>query len=170
MSSSWENVKVDGSNMRTYVSAPEGSSRVPAIVIVQGQTGVDDFVQFTRMVASEGFVGAAPDLYHRDPADCKDDPPTRRMRLTDRTLIADVNATVDFLKSHAAVDSARIGIVGFCMGGRAVYLMSAVNAGSQSRRDVLRQRSLQCLGRGAVAVRAHGADSLPDHGPLRRRR
>ena len=83
MSSSWENVKVDGSNMRTYVSAPEGSTRVPAIVIVQGQTGVDDFVQFTRMVASEGFVGAAPDLYHRDPADCKDDPPTRRMRLTD---------------------------------------------------------------------------------------
>jgi carboxymethylenebutenolidase len=127
MSSSWENVKVDGSNMRTYVSAPEGSTRVPAIVVVQGQTGVDDFVQFTRMVASEGFVGAAPDLYHRDPADCKDDPPTRRMRLTDRTLIADVNATVDFLKSHAAVDSARIGIVGFCMGGRAVYLMSAVN-------------------------------------------
>ncbi len=94
MSSSWENVKVDGSNMRAYVSAPDDSSKAPAIVIVQGQTGVDDFVQFTRMVASEGFVGAAPDLYHRDPADCKDDAPTRRMRLTDQTVIADVNATV----------------------------------------------------------------------------
>ncbi len=43
MSSSWENVKVDGSNMRAYVSAPEGTNKVPAIVIVQGQTGVDDF-------------------------------------------------------------------------------------------------------------------------------
>jgi carboxymethylenebutenolidase len=128
MSSSWENVKVDGANMRTYVSVPEGSSKSPAIVVIQGQTGVDDFVQFTRMVASEGFVGAAPDLYHRDPADCKDDAPTRRMRLTDRTLIADINATVNFLKSHPAVNPARIGIVGFCMGGRAVYLMSAVNA------------------------------------------
>jgi carboxymethylenebutenolidase len=50
------------------------------------------------------------------------------MRLTDKTLIADVNATIEHLKSHPAVDSARIGIVGFCMGGRAVYLMSAVNA------------------------------------------
>ena len=128
MSSSWENVRVGGSTMRTYVSVPEGSSRVPAIVIVQGQTGVDDFLQFTRMVASEGFVGAAPDLYHRDPADCKDDAPTRRMRLTDKTVIADVNATVEHLKSHPAVDPGRIGIVGFCMGGRAVYLMSAVNA------------------------------------------
>ena len=127
MSSSWENVRVDGSNMRAYVSVPDDAKKVPAIVVVQGQTGVDDFVQFTQMVASEGFVGAAPDLYHRDPADCKDDPPTRRMRLTDKTLTADINATVNFLKSHPAVNLARIGIVGFCMGGRAVYLMSAVN-------------------------------------------
>lgn len=128
MTSSWEHVKVDGSNMRTYVSAPEGASKAPAIIVVQGQTGVDDFVQFTRMVASEGFVGVTPDLYHRDPPDCKDDPPTRRMRLTDKSVIADLNATIEHLKSHPAVDSARIGIVGFCMGGRAVYLMSAVNA------------------------------------------
>lgn len=127
MGSSWENVKVGGSNMRTYVSAPEGAGKAPAIVVVQGQTGVDDFLQFTRLVASEGFVGAARDLYHRDAPDCQDDAPTRRMRLTDKTVIADVNATVNFLKSHAAVDAARIGIVGFCMGGRAVYLMSAVN-------------------------------------------
>jgi carboxymethylenebutenolidase len=42
-------------------------------------------------------------------------------------VIADVNATVDYLKSHLSVDPARIGIVGFCMGGRAVYLMSAMN-------------------------------------------
>ena len=81
MAASWENVKVDGSNMRTYVSAPDGSSKVPGIVVVQGQTGVDDFLEFTRMVAGEGFVGAAPDLYHRDPPGCKDDAPTRRMRL-----------------------------------------------------------------------------------------
>ncbi|MBM2806532.1 MAG: Dienelactone hydrolase family protein [Deltaproteobacteria bacterium] len=128
MAASWENVKVDGSNMRTYVSAPDGSSKVPGIVVVQGQTGVDDFLEFTRMVAGEGFVGAAPDLYQRDPPGCKDDAPTRRMRLTDQNVIADINATIGLLKSHPAVDSARIGIVGFCMGGRAVYLMSAVNA------------------------------------------
>jgi len=128
MTASWENVNVGGSNMRTYVAAPDDGKKAPAIVIVQGQTGVDDFLQFARLVASEGFVGAAPDLYHRDPADCNDDATTRRMRLTDATVIADVNATVAHLKSHPAVDPARIGIVGFCMGGRAVYLMSAVNA------------------------------------------
>jgi carboxymethylenebutenolidase len=127
MTSTWENVKVDGSNMRAYVSAPENAQRVPGIVVVQGQTGVDDFVKFSDMVAREGFVAAAPDLYHRDPPDCKDDGPTRRMRLRDATVIQDINATVSFLKSHKSVDPGRIGIVGFCMGGRIVYLMSAVN-------------------------------------------
>ncbi|MBM4298427.1 MAG: dienelactone hydrolase family protein [Deltaproteobacteria bacterium] len=128
MASSWEKITVDNSDMRAYVAVPETSQKVPGIVVVQGQTGVGDFVEFSRMVAAEGFVAAAPDLYHRDPPDCKDDPPTRRMRLTDRTVVADINATVDYLKSHAGVDARRIGIVGFCMGGRTVYLMAAVNA------------------------------------------
>ena len=128
MVSTWENVKVDNSNMRAYVSAPDNAQRVPAIVVVQGQTGVDDFVEFSDMVARQGFVAAAPDLYHRDPPDCKDDAPTRRMRLRDRTVIQDINATISFLKSHKSVDPGKIGIVGFCMGGRIVYLMSAVSA------------------------------------------
>ena len=127
MGSSWENVKVEGSNMRVYTSAPDGAQKGPAIVVVQGQTGVNDFVKFSDMVATNGFVAAAPDLYHRDPPDCKDDGPTRRMRLRDATVIQDVNATVSFLKSHKSVDPGKIGIVGFCMGGRVVYLMSAVN-------------------------------------------
>ena len=126
MSPSWENVKVDNSNMRLYLSAPESNAQSPAVIVIQGQTGVDDFLQFSDMVAREGFVAAAPDLYHRDPPDCKDDGPTRRMRLRDATVIQDVNATVNFLKSHKSVDPGKIGIVGFCMGGRVVYLMSAV--------------------------------------------
>jgi len=113
--------------MRAYVSGPDGGGRGPSIIVVQGQSGVDDFVKFSDMVAQEGFVAAAPDFYHRDPPDCKDDGPTRRMRLRDSTVIQDVNATVSFLKSHKSVNPGKIGIVGFCMGGRVVYLTSAVN-------------------------------------------
>ena len=128
MASSWENVKVGDSSMRLYVSMPESGAKSPAVIVIQGQTGVDDFLKFSDMVAREGFVAAAPDLYHRDPPDCKDDPPTRRMRLRDATVIQDVNATVNYLKSHGSVTPGKIGIVGFCMGGRVVYLMSAVNS------------------------------------------
>lgn len=127
MTSSWENVTIGNSKMRVYVSRPEGSQPAPALVVVQGQTGVQDFVKFSDLAAQNGFVAAAPDLYHRDPPDCKDDPPTRRMRLRDATVIQDINATVEFLKSHSAISPGRIGIVGFCMGGRIVYLMCSVN-------------------------------------------
>jgi dienelactone hydrolase len=94
MASSWEKITVDNSVMRAYLCTPDRGGKVPGIVVVQGQTGVGDFVEFARMVAAEGFVAAAPDLYHRDPPDCKDDPPTRRMRLTDRTVVADIKAGV----------------------------------------------------------------------------
>ncbi len=113
--------------MRLYLSRPEDVRPAPAVIVVQGQTGVDDFVKFSDMVAARGFVAAAPDLSHRDPPDCKDDWPTRRMRLRDATLIQDINAAIGYLQSHRAVEPGKIGIVGFCMGGRIVHLMSAVN-------------------------------------------
>ena len=50
------------------------------------------------------------------------------MRLTDATVMQTSTRRSVILKSHKSVDPRKIGIVGFCMGGRAVYLMSAVNA------------------------------------------
>lgn len=124
----WESVKVDDGNMKLHVSLPESGGPSPGVIVIQGQGGVDNFIQeATRMLARAGYVAVAPDLYHRDPPDCKDDGPTRRARLRDVTIIRDVNAAASFLKAHKQVDSERLGIVGFCMGGRVVYLMAAAN-------------------------------------------
>jgi carboxymethylenebutenolidase len=128
MGSLWESVKVDGDDMRIYMSAPDGMGPFPAVVVIQHQGGVDAFIEeMTDRLASAGYVGAAPDLYHRDGPDCQDDGPTRRARLRDVNVIRDVNATVDFLRGHRLVDGQRLGIVGFCMGGRVSYLMAAAN-------------------------------------------
>ena len=114
--------------MRLYVSVPSGTGPFPAVVVIQHQGGVDDFMEeMTQRVASAGYAVVAPDLYHRDGPDCKDDGPTRRARLQDVLVIKDVNATVDFLISHRSVDAERLGIIGFCMGGRVAYLMAAAN-------------------------------------------
>jgi carboxymethylenebutenolidase len=128
MTSLWDHTTVDGAEMRLYVSVPEGEGPFPGVVVIQHQGGVDEFVEdMTQRIAAAGYVGVAPDLYHRDDPDCKDDGPTRRARLRDVAVIKDVNATVDFLTGHRAVDAERLGIVGFCMGGRVAYLMAAVN-------------------------------------------
>jgi carboxymethylenebutenolidase len=127
-SSSWQQTESDNSMMRMHLSLPAGSRPLPAMIVIQHQGGVDEFVEkMTMRLADAGYVAAAPDLYHRDGPDCKDDIATRRSRLADRRIINDVNACVSFLQSHDSVDRNRIGIVGFCMGGRVVYLMAAAN-------------------------------------------
>jgi carboxymethylenebutenolidase len=124
----WERTTVDGAEMPLCVSVPDGAGPFPGVVVIQHQGGVDNFVQdMTQRLASAGYVGVAPDLYHRDGPSCQDDGPTRRARLRDVTVIKDVNATVDFLQGHRGVDGERLGIVGFCMGGRVAYLMAAAN-------------------------------------------
>src|ERR1700756_3106554 len=131
-----DSVNVDGGTMKIYLSIPDGAGPFPAVVVIQHQGGVDEFIEeMTDRVGAAGFVGVAPDLYHRDGPDCRDDGPTRRARLRDVTVIKDVNATVDLLKRHRAVDGDRLGIVGFCMGGRVAYLMAAVEPAFRAGAD-----------------------------------
>ena len=126
--SQWQEADSDGSAMRMHVSAPVGTGPFPGIVIMQHQGGVDEFVQqITRRVAEAGYMAAAPDLYHRDGPDCKDDIVARRSRLSDRRIINDIAATVSFLQRHDSVAREQIGIIGFCMGGRLALLGAATN-------------------------------------------
>jgi carboxymethylenebutenolidase len=124
----WENVGVDGRQMRAYVARPEGAGPFPAVVVIQHAGGVDDFVRtMTDRVAEAGFAGISPDLYHRDDPNTGDDPLTRMGRLRDANITKDVNAAIEYAKSRADVRSDAIGITGFCMGGRVAYLMAAQN-------------------------------------------
>jgi carboxymethylenebutenolidase len=128
MASSWESVKVNDSKMPMYVSLPESGGPVPAIVVVHGQSGLEQFIKDTsQMIALQGYAAVAPSLYHRDGADCKDDNLTRKERLRDSSIIRDIEGAISFLQNHPRVNSGRLGIVGFCMGGRLVYLMSAAS-------------------------------------------
>jgi carboxymethylenebutenolidase len=122
----WDTLTVDGAEMRCYVTTPNGAGPHPAVVVIQHAGGVDDFVQtMTDRIAEAGFVGAAPDLYHRDDPNASDDALTRMSRLRDKNIVADTNATIEHLKGTVGVRSNRLGITGFCMGGRVAYLMAA---------------------------------------------
>jgi carboxymethylenebutenolidase len=128
MASSWQSIKIDQSSMPLYLSVPESGGPVPGIVVVHGQSGLENFIKdTTHMLALQGYVAVAPNLYHRDGPDCKDDNPTRKARLRDTTIIRDIEGAIGFLKSHSRVDGGKLGVVGFCMGGRLVYLMSAAS-------------------------------------------
>jgi carboxymethylenebutenolidase len=128
MPSKWDTVSVNGDAMRCYVSVPEGTGPFATVVVIQHAGGVDEFVRgMSDRFAGARFLAVAPDLYHREEPGNSDDPLTRMGRLRDETVVTDVNAAIDHVKSIAEAQADSIGITGYCMGGRVTYLMAATN-------------------------------------------
>jgi carboxymethylenebutenolidase len=125
MPSRWDNVTVAEGVMRCYVADP-AKRPSPGVIVIQHAGGVDDFVRsMCDRLAGDGFVAVAPDLYHREEPGSSDDPMTRMGRLRDATIVRDVNASVEHARTLQEIDSDRLGVTGFCMGGRVAYLMAA---------------------------------------------
>ena len=130
MPSFTEKLQVDGHPMDMYASVPSGSGPFPAVVIAFHVGGMDEFDRtMADRLAEEGYIAVVPDLFHRLSEEVMSGPRLGRLEhLSDPEIIADVNTAVDFLQSHSAVDNDRLGITGFCMGGRVVWLMAAVSS------------------------------------------
>ncbi len=106
---------VSGKSMDTYVSRPETSPTAAILVCMHGP-GVDEFIRdICKRLSSLGYLAIAPNFYHRL-ASGVDEP---WMKMVDTEAIEDMRAAIDFL---AATGTSKIGIVGFCMGGRLAYL------------------------------------------------
>ena len=100
------------------------------MVVSQHGGGVDQFIGTCRTGWQErGYAACAPELYHRIPAATINADPRPRPWdvLSDQEIVADINATVDFLRDHPSVDGERLGVTGFCMGGRVTWLAAASN-------------------------------------------
>jgi carboxymethylenebutenolidase len=124
MTTRWETLEVGGSPMRVYLGVPQGPGPHPAVVVAQHAGGVDVPIQDTvNRLHREGYIAAAPELYHRQPTDIKDNIARIRL-LKDDEIIADINATVDLVKKQGA---GPMGMMGYCMGGRVAYLMACAN-------------------------------------------
>ena len=140
VTSTWEQLAVGDRRMPAYVSLPdnnggpaEGGGPFPALVVIHHAPGVDGFIQgFAERLAAEGYAAVAPDLFHRitaaeaEAAAARGQ--TRRDLLSDPDIVADVDAAAAFLQGHPQVNAGRIGITGFCMGGRVAWLGAAANA------------------------------------------
>jgi len=99
----------------------------PAVIILHERYGIDQHTKdLTVKLAQAGFVGLAPDLFHRFNGDRKAVlRGEQRVDLTDDGALEDLNAAVEYLKKLKNVDVARIGIIGVCQTGRQPVLVAA---------------------------------------------
>ncbi len=123
----------DGVTVRAYLVTPQTKEKRPAIIVVQEWWGLNDHIKdITRRFAAEGYVAIAPDLYSRFQNEVVPNSNPKRAgelmgQLKQEDGLKDLNATVNYLKTEAGVDAARIGVTGFCMGGSYALMLPCVN-------------------------------------------
>ena len=111
-------LKSGDEEIKAFLAEPEGDGPFPGVVVIQEWWGLNDWIkENAKRLAGQGYVALAPDLYH---GKVTDDPKVAgqlsRGLSHDRAL-QDLKASVDKLTSMANVKKARLGTIGWCMGG-----------------------------------------------------
>lgn len=125
-------IKVGDFDLPVYRSAPKGKSHLPVIIVIQEIFGVHEYIaDVTRRLAKEGYLAIAPDLYRRqgDPTQYTDIHELLEKivsKVPDEQVMHDIDATVNWASQHGG-DINRLGITGFCWGGRQTWLYAAAN-------------------------------------------
>jgi carboxymethylenebutenolidase len=117
----------NGGNASGYLALPP-KGRGPGVLVIQEWWGLDPGIkESTDRLGAAGFVALAPDLYHGELAahDEMDKASHLMQTLPSERATRDMSAAIDYLASHDAVTSDRIGVVGFCMGGMLAFLIAA---------------------------------------------
>lgn len=117
----------DARPMRAAYAAPSDGQKHPGVIVIHEIFGLnEDIRRITGRVADLGYAALAPDLYDRD---------GMRIVCIARTMMTlsrgegdafkDIDAARKHLQQQPAVDAARIGVIGFCMGGGFALMYAA---------------------------------------------
>jgi carboxymethylenebutenolidase len=122
-------VNVQDGSIPAYYAAPAGKGSLPIILVVQEIFGVHAHIQdVCRRLAQLGYLAVAPELYARqgNPAELTQIDEILKIVATvpDQQVLTDLDATVAWAVAHHG-DIERLGITGFCWGGRITWLYAA---------------------------------------------
>jgi carboxymethylenebutenolidase len=129
-------VAVDGGDMPVYFARPANVQNPPVILVAMEIFGLHEYIKdVTRRLGHLGAFAIAPDYYFRAEKTSGD-----LSKITDQSalmpivnaksdaeLFADLDSTVAWAKSQGG-DTGRLGIMGFCRGGRTVWHYSTHNS------------------------------------------
>ena len=118
--------------MPVYFARPANAQNPPVILVAMEIFGLHEYIKdVTRRLAKLGALAVAPDYYFRKGEDLtKITEIPKLMPLVnskpDAELLADLDATAAWAKSQGG-DTNKLGIMGYCRGGRTVWVYSAHN-------------------------------------------
>ncbi|CAB3655739.1 carboxymethylenebutenolidase [Achromobacter marplatensis] len=118
--------------MPAYRAAPQGKKNLPTVIVVSEIFGVHEYIQdVCRRLAHLGYLAIAPELFARqgDPSKYTEIPKLQAEiigKVPDAQVQGDLDATAKWAAANGG-DADKLGIVGFCWGGRQVWLYAAHN-------------------------------------------
>ena len=121
---------VGGFKVPAYRAAPAGKTGLPVVLVIQEIFGVHEYIADTcRRFAKAGYLAIAPQLYARQGDASKYTEAAKLMaeivsKVPDAQVMADLDGAVAWATANGG-DAARIGITGFCWGGRITWLYAA---------------------------------------------
>lgn len=121
---------VNGFDVRAYRAAPQGKTGLPVVLVISEIFGVHEYIaDVCRRLAHEGYLAVAPDLFARQGDPRAYSEVAKLMselvsKVPDAQVMADLDGAVQWAGAHGG-DLQRVGITGFCWGGRITWLYAA---------------------------------------------
>ncbi len=128
-------VKTRDGNMPAYRAMPATGANFPTLLVASEIWGVHEHIaDVCRRFAKLGYFAIAPELFARagDPRKISDVSTILKdivEKTPDAQVLSDLDATVAFAKASGKADTTRLGITGFCWGGRTTLMYAAHNPG-----------------------------------------
>src|SRR5437588_2721738 len=125
-------VKVADREMPVYYARPANAQNPPVILVAMEIFGLHEYIKdVTRRLGKLGAFAVAPDYYFRKGIDLTkitEIPQLMPIVNTkpDAELVSDLDATAQWAKSQGG-DTGKLGIMGFCRGGRTGWIYAARN-------------------------------------------
>ncbi len=127
-------VPVAGGVMPAYQAYPAtGGGSFPTVIVIQEIFGVHEHIKdVCRRLAKLGYYAISGELYARQGdvsklSDIKEIFTRVVSKVPDEQVNSDIDSLVDFARSTGVADVERLGVTGFCWGGRATWLYAVHN-------------------------------------------
>lgn len=121
-------VRLEARDTDAFVAWPATRGPSPAVIVVHEWWGLNGQIRaVARRLAQEGYVAIVPDLFHGKVAGDPEYAHELTRGLEEARALGDLDAALGWLRAHPRVDRRRIGVVGFCMGGRFSQLFALRN-------------------------------------------
>jgi carboxymethylenebutenolidase len=117
--------------MPAYRAMPDKGGPFPVVLVVEEIFGVHEHIKdLCRRLAKAGYLAVAPELFARQGdvskiSDINEIISKVVSKVPDSQVMSDLDATVAWAKKGGKGDTAKLGITGFCWGGRIVWLYAA---------------------------------------------